>query len=29
MSDHLTPEEFFEFLDRRGGSGPVGRHRDS
>ena len=26
MSDHLTPEEFFEFIDQGGGSGPAGRH---
>ena len=26
MSDHLTPEDFFEFLDQGGGSGPLGRH---
>ena len=26
MSDHLTPEDFFEFIDQGGGSGPVGRH---
>ena len=26
MSDHLTAEEFFEFVDQGGGSGPVGRH---
>ena len=26
MSDHLTPEDFFEFIDRGGGRGPVGRH---
>ena len=26
MSDHLTPEDFFEFIDRGGGSsGPVER----
>ena len=24
--DHLTPEEFFEFIDQGGGSGPAGRH---
>ncbi len=24
MSDHLTPEEFFEFIDQGGGSGPAG-----
>ncbi len=23
---HLTPEDFFEFIERGGGSGPVGRH---
>ena len=26
MSDHLTPEDFFEFIDQGGGSGPAGRH---
>ena len=26
MSDHLTPEDFFEFIDRGGGSGPAGNH---
>ena len=26
MSDHLTPDDFFEFIDRGGGSGPVGHH---
>ena len=26
MTDHLTPEEFFEFIDRGGGRGPVGNH---
>jgi len=26
MSDHLTPEDFFEFIDQGGGSGQVGRH---
>ncbi len=26
MSDHLTAEDFFAFIDRGGGSGPVGRH---
>ena len=26
MSDHLNPEDFFEFIDQGGGSGPVGRH---
>ncbi len=26
MSDHLTPEDFFEFIDRGGSSGPVGQH---
>ena len=26
MSDHLTPEEFFEFIDQGGGSGPAGHH---
>ena len=26
MGDHLTPEEFFEFIDQGGGSGPVGWH---
>ena len=26
MSDHLTPEELFEFIDQGGSSGPVGRH---
>ncbi len=24
--DHLTPEEFFEFIDQGGGPGPAGRH---
>ena len=23
---HLEPEDFFEFIDRGGGSGPAGRH---
>ena len=23
MSDHLTPEELFEFIDQGGGSGPA------
>ena len=26
MSDHLSPGEFFEFIDQGGGSGPVGWH---
>ena len=26
MTDHLSPEEFFDFLDQSGSSGPVGRH---
>ena len=26
MTDHLTPEEFFEFIDQGGGSGPAGQH---
>ena len=26
MSDHLTPEEFFEFIDQGGRSGPAGYH---
>ena len=26
MSDHLTPEALFEFIDEGGGSGPVGHH---
>ena len=26
MSDHLTPEDFFEVIDRGGGSGPIGQH---
>ena len=26
MSDHLTPEELFEFIDEGGGSGPAGQH---
>ncbi len=26
MSDHLTPEDFFEFIDQGGGSGPAGHH---
>ena len=26
MSDHLTPEDFYEFIDRSGGRGPVGHH---
>ena len=26
MSDHLTPEDFFEFIDQGGGSGPAGQH---
>ncbi len=26
MSEHLTPEEFFEFIDQGGSSGPAGRH---
>ena len=26
MNDHLTPEDFFEFIDQGGGSGPAGRH---
>ena len=26
MSDHLTPEDFFEFIDQGGGRGPVGHH---
>ena len=26
MSDHLTAIQFFEFIDRGGSSGPVGRH---
>ncbi len=25
-NDHLTPEDFFEFIDQGGGSGPVGQH---
>jgi len=26
MIDHLTPEDFFEFIDQGGGSGPAGHH---
>jgi len=26
MSDHLTPEEFFEFINQGGGSGSVRHH---
>ena len=26
MNDHLTPEEFFEFIDQGGSSGPAGHH---
>ncbi len=26
MSDHLTPEDFFEFIDQGGSRGPAGRH---
>jgi len=26
MRDHLTPEDFFEFIDQGGGSGPTGHH---
>jgi len=26
MSDHLTPEDFFEFIDQGGSSGPAGHH---
>ena len=26
MSDHLSPEEFLEFIDRGASSGTVGRH---
>ncbi len=26
MSDHLSPEDFFEFIDRGGGRGPAGHH---
>lgn len=26
MSDHLTPEDFFEFIDRGGGQGTAGHH---
>jgi hypothetical protein len=26
MSDHLKPEDFFEFIDRGGGSGLAGWH---
>ncbi len=26
MSDHLTPEDLFEFIDQGGGSGPAGWH---
>ncbi len=26
MSDHLTPEEFLEFIDQGGNSGPAGHH---
>ena len=26
MSDHLTPESLFEFIDQGGGSGPSGHH---
>lgn len=26
MSDHLSPEEFFEFIDQGGSPGPAGRH---
>ncbi len=26
MSDHLTPEDFFEFIDQGGSSGPAGDH---
>ncbi len=26
MSDHLTSEEFFEFIDQGGSSGPAGHH---
>ncbi len=26
MSDHLTPEDFFEFIDQGGSSGPTGQH---
>ncbi len=26
MRDHLTPEDFFEFIDQGGSSGPVGHH---
>ena len=26
MSEHLSPEDFFEFIDQGGGSGPAGRH---
>ena len=29
MSDHLTPEEFFEFIDRGGSSGPSAHHLTS
>ena len=25
-NDHLTPEDFFEFIDQGGSSGPVGHH---
>jgi len=26
MSEHLTPEELFEFIDQGGGSGSAGHH---
>ena len=26
MSDHLAPEDFFEFIDEGGGAGLAGRH---
>ncbi len=26
MSDHLTPEDFFDFIDQGGDSGPAGHH---
>ena len=26
MSDHLSPEEFFESIDQGGSSGPAGHH---
>jgi len=26
VSDHLTPEDFFEFIDQGGDSGPAGHH---